>query len=357
MKTRHIIAASAAMLAMGATGLKAQDTDLPQGLDEKKNILVEMFSTEYCPNCPGGHQYVHQQTEGRDDIVFITHHTAYYSDRFTAQESLDLTPFFFNQDYTFAPTVMTNRKKFNLYDTKGPVAGTNKFSFMLKKVDELPTYATITMEKTFDKETRQLEVKVYGQCVAELANPVINIYFTEDSIKSDRQNGYDGIYTHNSTMRAAATPLEGQTVKLEGGQYMWQGTYEVPQSVTSPEDWGTGESVTTELNDEYVNVVAFFGNYNAEDPCDCEVLNVTTQRLLHDTMSAQSITAQPRCTFACRDGQICIDGTFGTAEIYTADGVLVAKTTEPRFTPQTKGIYIVRATGNGTTDTGKVVVR
>lgn len=357
MKTRHIIATSAAMLALGATGLKAQDTDMPQGLDVKKNILVEMFSTEYCPNCPAGHEQIHKQTEGRDDIVFVTHHTAYHTDRFTIDGSLDITLFYFNQNYTFAPTVMTNRKDFGLYDTDGVVANINKFPFMLKKADAEPAYATVTLEKKFDTETRQLELKVYGQCVLDLANPVVNVYITEDSIKSDQQNGYEGTYTHNNTLRAMVTPVTGQTVKLENGQYMWQGTYTVPQTVTSVADWGTEECITTELDDEYVNVVAFFGNYNAEDPKDCEVYNVTTQRLLHDTMSAQAATAQPQCTFACRDGQICIDGTFSTAEIYTADGVLVKKTSQPRFTPQSKGIYIVRATGSGRTDTGKVVVR
>ena len=62
------------------TSLTAQSADngtnLPAG---KKYLLIETFSTEYCPNCPSGHKLLHKQVEGRNDVIFVTHHAAFYT--------------------------------------------------------------------------------------------------------------------------------------------------------------------------------------------------------------------------------------------------------------------------------------
>lgn len=344
------------------TSLTAQSADngtnLPAG---KKYLLIETFSTEYCPNCPSGHKLLHKQVEGRNDVIFVTHHAAFYTDPYSIEQSNELTGFFFNQDYTFAPSIMVNRKDFGYQDTQGPVSNIQKCVNMIRKADQDTMFVTVNMEKEYDKDTRLLKLRIFGQCTKEIENPVINVYITEDSIKSDRQSGYNGTYVHNSTLRAIITPTYGEPIQIENGSYSWKTEYTVPGTITSIEDYGTGECFETELVDENTNIVAFVSNYNPQDPNDCEVYNSFSAGLTKEVVSVENTAADMHENTAYHiGGNLIVDGDFEYAEIYSVCGGMIMRTYDKitDISNLEKGIYIVKITKTGGKEnTAKIAVR
>ncbi|MDY4952944.1 MAG: hypothetical protein SO098_10770, partial [Prevotella sp.] len=77
-----------------------------------RNVVVEEFTTEKCPNCPRVAGYLHTALETADltRTFAVCHHSAYYTDWLTQSCDEDLTTLFNDAGYTYAPAMMFNRQ-------------------------------------------------------------------------------------------------------------------------------------------------------------------------------------------------------------------------------------------------------
>lgn len=285
----------------------------------KRKVLMEMFSTEKCSNCPGTHTAIEKALSGRKDYVELSHHVGYYTDKFTIPESEEYLVFYPKRG-TFAPAMMFDRTNFyeehpSVYRDNVPVigAGGPQAAMLVDYCLQTPAFATVNIEAEADQTTRKTNIKVKGSRLIPTessANTMLYVYLTEDGIFTADQAGASGDYTQNHVARKSLTPAWGTPVDLDKG-------YEESFSVEIPEEWDFLK----------INVVAFVAHYNPEDKNDCKVLNAENTYL-----------------------RSCLTGIMGVetdnddkpADVYTTSGVRVLhNATKADIENLAKGIYII----------------
>lgn len=285
----------------------------------KRKVLMEMFSTENCPNCPGTHTAIEKALDGRTDYVELCHHVGYYTDKFTIPESEEYLVFYPKRG-TFAPAMMFDRTNFNedipsvyrddvpVISASGPVA-----SALVDNCLQIPAFATVNIEVDTDKETRKTNIKVKGNRLIpteSAANTMLFVYLTEDGIFTKDQAGSNGNYTQNHVARKSLTPAWGTPIDLDKG-------YEENFSFEIPAEWDLLKT----------NVIAFLAHYNPNDKNDCKVLN------------AENVYLR-----SCLTGIIGVetDNTEKTTDVYTTSGVRVLhNATKADIENLASGIYII----------------
>ena len=217
-------------------------------------VLVEQFTGQDCPNCPGGAKQMTASIEGMNNpekAVWVAHHT-YYTDDFSLNESAVIASAL---SANFAPACNLNRIPRD-YGTGTeeliwhPGYSTTK---MLEEALAEPGLATIEMTRTYNAETRELTVEVKGRSIEKKA--YITTIITQSGIEA-RQSGATGTYTHNNAPRAFLTAGKGNVLELDA-----DGNYSVEYTYTIPEKVGKFECLP-----ENMAVVAFVhGNISSAD--------------------------------------------------------------------------------------------
>jgi hypothetical protein len=212
---------------------------------ERNAILVEQFTGQDCPNCPGGAKVMTAAIAGLEDpskVVWVAHHT-YYVDQFSLDESADIAGAL---GANFAPACNIDRMpvEYALGTAEliwHPGYATTK---MLEIALNEPGLATIEMNRTYNAETRELTVEVKGRALESTA--YITAIVTQSGIEA-RQAGGSASYVHNNAPRAFLTEAKGDKLELdEAGNYTFTATYTIPEKV------GTFDCLP-----ENMNVVAF----------------------------------------------------------------------------------------------------
>ena len=217
-------------------------------------LLVEQFTGQACPNCPGGAKAMAaaiDQLADPNKAIWVAHHT-YYTDDFSLEESAVIANVL---QANFAPACNINRvpRDYGL--------GTEELiwhpGYATKAILEAalvePGLATIEMNRTFNAETRELTVEVKGRSIEKTA--YITAIVTQSGIEA-KQSGATGLYVHNNAPRAFLTAAKGDKLELDA-----DGNYTVTYTYTIPEKVGTFECLP-----ENMAVVAFVhGNISSAD--------------------------------------------------------------------------------------------
>ena len=193
-------------------------------------VLIEQFTGQDCPNCPGGAKQMTTSIEGMNNpekAVWVAHHT-YYTDDFSLNESAVIASAL---SANFAPACNLNRIPRDY--GKGteeliwhPGYSTTK---MLEDALAEPGLATIEINRTYNAETRELTVEVKGRSIDSKA--YITTIITQSGIEA-RQSGATGTYTHNNAPRAFLTAGKGDKLELDAdGNYVVTYTYTIPEKV------------------------------------------------------------------------------------------------------------------------------
>ena len=306
-----------------------------------RKVLIEEFSTTQCSNCPRVHTVMKEILEGRDDIALVVHHTGYGQDNYTISASRSFLDFY--ESSTYAPALMIDRT--NLaeqgaegYDpsvgavpSPGPVFAPNS----KKEIEEYinycfaqPAFITVNIEDTYNAETRELTVRVYGESVIELPQtPYINIFATESGM-INYQAGAGNDYEHNHAIRAVLTNTWGDELVIENGKYDVTYTYKL-DSKWKPEN---------------MDIVAFVAHYDGKDINNCNVFN-TEHKKLDYAGSAEKMEKDAVSVWSA-NGNIYIAGAYKQAEVYGIDGRLVAKVSNTTaIDVENSGVYVVRVDG------------
>lgn len=318
----------------------------------QRNVILEVFSTESCPNCPEGHRVLDSATAGSDRIIEIGHHSAFYTDDYTIDASIAYEWFFNSMKY--APSILVNRTGF--YDRfpddyrNGPIAPVcgigSSTEGILNDALNTPAMADIHLEVTSAEDNvRDLTINVSGDRLLPLPDDRddrLYVFVTEDSIATTTQSGASGVYYHRHTIRQCLTDTWGDGIDLDNG-------FEKQYHLTVPEQW----------NMSRIAVVAFAGNYNPDDIFDCRIYNGAEHKLKYllpaglNGISAENVYTDGRT--------LIVPQCYSNVSIYDSKGVCVLQCNDNAGTVGLEqlpaGLYIYTANGSNVNRNGKILLK
>lgn len=233
-----------------------------------RNVVVEEFTTEKCPQCPGGAKVLTSALAKVDETRTFTacHHAGYYTDWLTKSWDTDIVDLMFGNQGQFAPGIMFNRTSDNLpkgQNTLGNVTSVNALgasaiaAFINNELDGLAD-AALTVDVALSEDGNTANVTVNGECNEsyDTESSLLTLYLTEDNIKAKSQSGARGTFYHNHVIRYANSSW-GEQVEWDNQKFTK--TFSVPLTSTWAKD--------------KMKVVAFLSKHNKKNYKDCKIAN------------------------------------------------------------------------------------
>lgn len=287
----------------------------------QRNVLVEVFSTERCTNCPAGHETLAYALGGKPNVIELVHHAGFFTDKFTIPESTAYEWFYKCSDYssTFAPAFMMDRTHWDnlpdyyYYPTPMSMSfGSKALKAAYAEAAAVPALANISITPTYNADERLLSLDVEAEALVATEgyeHPALNVFLTESEVFSVSQEGTFGSYTHQHIARQCLTTTWGEA--FEAG-----GTISRHYEVTLPEGW----------NADNMTAVAFVANYNARSNADCRVMNAEEVKLtgaegIIDGLQSPAAAAAPPAVYNMQ-GQRMTDGPRQPG-LYIRDGKVI----------------------------------
>lgn len=225
----------------------------------QKKVLVEEFTTEKCSNCPRVAQYMHEVCEEdayRDRVVVICHHAGFGTDWLT-QDCDEEIGWLYGCGY--APAVMYDRSQLpggDMADTPATKDLRDNFDRQL----ELTPSIGISLTTDMDRESGTLTVNVAlkRERAANMTDPRLSVYITEDDIKPLAQSGdKEKTHMHRHVIRAYNSSW-GDVIEWNGSDSKASYTFDMD------EKWKV----------DNLKVIAFVNNYDADNKTNNKVDNV-----------------------------------------------------------------------------------
>lgn len=289
------------------------------------NVLLEEFSTEQCGNCPRAINTIEQCMEqGYDkNVIQVTHHSGYNYDFLSTPDDKTLL-WFYGANGSFAPAAMLDRlDDVRLKQLLGGKEGTpvmsvgyaDTFAPALKYATEKSAFVSVVPTAVYDPSSRKLDITVNVEkdevFDAQCAAPRLTVYIVQDSILHHSQAGYSSdTFRHRHVYRCSVTPLFGDEIEWTGNKAQMKYSYTLPEAIESTLHLDKDYDKNVPLVARDVEVVAFVGNYNADDRCDCTVFNTGRYSLKQDLPASV--------------GVVDADKRVVATEYYSLDGSLTA---------------------------------
>ncbi len=235
---------------------------------QRANIL-EQFSTEYCGACPQATQAIKQVLTERNDVIWLVHHAGFGSDIYASAASKALVAFYGGR--TFAPAMMINRYRVDENEPT-PVNSiaiqTTWIHNFIDKAAGVPSFGSVRFDNMeYKTGSRRITGTVSLHIAPDFipANPMLSIFFAEDSIVSNNQAGANGAYMHMRAARDCLTDNFGDSIVFDAnGNATYKINYKLPSY----------------FNAEHGRLVAILANYNPDDINDCVVINAAETNYL-----------------------------------------------------------------------------
>lgn len=231
--------------------------------------LVEQFTSTGCTYCPQGSANIQALCDMRNDIAWVSIHENMNNvdpfrtaqcDSITSLESIDGFP-----EGSFDRTVgiQSNDNVYAVLTALSP----NTMSTFLDYVAELPSWATVNVNSTFDEASRQAVITVNGEMVPNYEDLMgtdsrLTVYITEDGLVAPQVSGGND-YVHNNVLRQALVSVKGVALNKSGN------TYKNEFTVTIPEAWKA----------DNLNIVAFVSRPLGNALNDIYVTNANKRKL------------------------------------------------------------------------------
>lgn len=238
----------------------------------RQKQLIEHFTSQSCTYCPVGDDLLTAIEDMRSDIARVSiHGNMGARDEFNTDNCETIQAIMgvsgwpmadFNR--TIIPDLTKNATI--AYTIGYQPENARFFSEFIDGTAEVPSFVALTIDPSWDKETRELTVTVRGEGIENakdyLDNPALTVYLTEDSLVAKQLNLGKWItnYVHNNVFRDVLTSLQGESIEWDGDNFTRTFTYTVPETFKA----------------ENLNIVAFvapFINYYALDRSKLAVNN------------------------------------------------------------------------------------
>lgn len=303
-----------------------------------RNILVEEFTTEMCPNCPRGSEALHSAIASddlfADRVIVACHHSGYYTDWLTTPADNSYLWLFNDGGNTYAPAFMIDR---TVMEGEVPVfssPGGDGFESLFYERLNTPSYVYLEMDASYNSAAGTFTVNVEGRRSREFCDtpPRITVYALENNIKAHGQAGSNGEYIHQHVLRAYNS-VWGDVIEWNDDAFEYSCVIELKSS------WVV----------ENMQLVAFVSGYDSKDPNNCSIEN--TVSLDFSEVKGLSETCQDELHVFVSDGKVCTTSDSAMVEVYSVDGVRLDNESLGR------GIYIVRITSDNMNFSRKVFVK
>ncbi|MDO4159810.1 MAG: Omp28-related outer membrane protein [Prevotellaceae bacterium] len=318
-----------------------------------RKILMEVFSTELCTNCPAAHRTIEAQLGDKTDIIEIGHHAGYLTDYLTVDASLEYE-WFYEPDMLYAPAFMFDRTSFadnypSVYNYDSPLTDVNAsvLDAFYAEASAAPAFVTVNISKEYDETTRHLKLTVDGNQLLPVDNIDslrLYVFLKEDSIFSETQRGSSGSFYHRNSLKECLTDVWGDKIDVANG---FTATYET--------------DIADTCNVKQMYAVAFVANYDSEDRFNCNVLNSNEVRIVDGSSTGiVSVSGDSAPLLRLADGNILLSGEVDKIYVYDISGRLVdtkniTGQSSLSLEQLTSGTYIVKASGSGHSQSIKFV--
>jgi len=238
--------------------------------------LVEQFTSTYCTHCPKGVATLQALSDLRGDIAWVgVHQNMSGTDVFrTAQcdtiADLQLCDGYPEASFDRSAGVEDANSVCAVISYTNYAAGATFFSDFLESVSQLPSWATVNINSTYDPETRQAAITIDGALVPNYedfmgSDSKLTVYITEDNLVSPQYNNgaWDNNFVHNGVLRLALGSAKGVDLKRNGE------TYKNEFTVNIPEEWKADD----------LNIVAFISRPLGNPVNDIYVTNANKRKL------------------------------------------------------------------------------
>ncbi|HHT22822.1 MAG TPA: Omp28-related outer membrane protein [Bacteroidales bacterium] len=310
----------------------------------ERKILLEQFTTEQCGNCPSGTariKSVIDQAEFAGKVIWVAHHTGFYTDNYTIPASESYLRFFGEGGGSFAPAMMLDR---TIFTGTVPVmqvfTDVTQIANTFRQALNIPTTTSvaITQANTVDVN-RKVKITVSGNdnsSTLPTEDLYVYIFLLENGITSTTQGGADGTFTHNNLIRSVMNGVGGTKITWDENN-----RFEVTAEATLTPGW----------NAQKMDVVAFVASSYQNPLNDTEVLNAVKEKLVINSFSAVENVYGETIHAYSKNGTIVVDGEYTSISIYSIDGKEFSNNNLP------KGVYIVKLENKGQNAVKKVIVK
>ena len=249
--------------------------------------LIEEYTSTLCGYCPLAHQLFEKWTESRNDLIVVANHNSVMGnkDPMITTETDMLAAMF---GVSALPSAAFNR--YYNSDEGGIIIAMGYDSSyhdmvidqmlnpFIEQTNSIPTFAAVDLKADYNENTRQLNINVSGEAVADFKtfvgeDAVLTVYLLEDSIIAS-QSSYvpyphtESDYVHNHVLRDVVSKnVFGDAINWTDDTH-----YSNDFTVTLDESW----------NVKNMNVVAFISRPVKEesDVTDMWVNNANITRVL-----------------------------------------------------------------------------
>ena len=324
-----------------------------------RNMVIEEFTTEKCPNCPRVAGYLHEYLETADlsRVAAVCHHSAYYTDWLTTKRSVvngeyiktDLYDYasLYNDRGTYAPAMMFGRNAwFDAMSTAGNKCCTYmpgsamEIESLIQQIQSDPANIIITnLSARYGDNDTTIVVRVEGMRNSSAKDGSrITVMLTEDNIAAHAQMGAEGSFTHQHVTRAINS-IWGEPIEWDGNKFSYEvslGLNTVYFTKNDKVQAGNFEEAWRMWNRDNLNIVAFV-NYYSKNVEGCAVENVEGVKF-NDAINGIEDLPQTKESQTVR------------SEVYTIDGKRIEADQMGR------GLYIIRdIQADGSVHTRKVM--
>lgn len=208
-------------------------------------FLLEQFTSTYCTYCPLGINMLQVLMGMRDDIAWVGIHgnmngtdpmRTLQCDSIMSYQGSDSYPSgSFNRSVGFESddAIVTGLGYYEQYHNQ--VAG--EISAFYDYLAEVPSFATVNINSTFDAETREAVITVDGELAPNFDSLMgddckLTVYITEDGIVARQLNQGTWVsnFVHNGVLRRAVNSVKGSDLNRDGNTYKNEFTYTIPSA-------------------------------------------------------------------------------------------------------------------------------
>ena len=296
----------------------------------ERNVLMEVYSTELCSNCPKGHEHIKSIVNGNNRVIMMGHHAGYGYDPYTHPASTEYASFY---DVRSAPTLMIDRTQPNQYAPQ--LSATNpSFSAgsltteLLNEFLDLPAFVSLNLTTEYNEESREATIHIDGKRLLPLSGTDnrLFIYLTEDNIHTTKQDGSGGSFYHQHTLRQVLTDTWGEAIDADNFSKDYQ--------VTIDGTWSCDD----------MHVIASVGNYDSDNITNCIIYNSAQVKLTKRESDINSKSLD-QISVKTTDGTIYISGEYNGFRLYNLAGKCLMQRSESQPEISIKhlpeGIYLL----------------
>ena len=254
-----------------------------------RNILVEEFTTEKCPNCPpvaGIIADILDKEPYNERVNVICHHNGYYTDWLTIPCSTSYLWFYNMDGSTFAPALLIDRVTLPYTANRqedSPIYSVASQAALEESLDtRLLDVSLVSLDIKAEMDSvnaNKVKVTVSGERALEKFTqkaPRINVMLYENNIKPQYQAGANASFKHQHVARDVNSTW-GAKLTWDGDSYTYSCELDVADDFVR----------------ENLGIIAFIWDYDSQDPSNCEVANSAGIHFSDFTINSSSGISNP----------------------------------------------------------------